>query len=79
MHLIYKPYTWMIFKTLPRDILRLGAIIERQSAETTPWGGGGVQVEVRNIIDSVIKSNFNLSFQNSYISKIASSAVMNLY
>lgn len=31
----------MIFKTLPRDILRLGAIIERQSAETTPWGGGG--------------------------------------
>lgn len=41
MHLIYKPYTWMIFKTLPRDILRLGAIIERQSAETTPWGGGG--------------------------------------
>lgn len=69
----------MIFKTLPRDILRLGAIKERQSAETTPWGGGGVQVEVRNIIDSVIKSNFNLSFQNSYISKIASSAVMNLY
>lgn len=41
MHLIYKPYTWMIFKTLPRDILRLGAIIERQSAETTPWGVGG--------------------------------------
>lgn len=41
--------------------------------------GGGVQVEVRNIIDSVIKSNFNLSFQNSYISKIATSAVMNLY
>lgn len=67
----------MIFKTLPRDILRLGAIIERQSAETTP--GEGVQVEVRNIIDSVIKSNFNLSFQNSYISKVASSAVMNLY
>lgn len=36
-------------------------------------------MEVRNIIDSVIKSNFNLSFQNNYISKIASSAVMNLY
>lgn len=79
MHLIYKPYTWMIFKTLPRDILRLGAIIERQSAETTPGGGGGVQVEVRNIIDSVIKSNFNLSFQKSYKSKIALRAVMNLY
>lgn len=44
-----------------------------------PLGGGGVQVEVRNIIDSVIKSNFNLSFQNSYKSKIALSAVMNLY
>lgn len=36
-------------------------------------------MEVRNIVDSVIKSNYNLSFQNNSISKIASSAVMNLY
>lgn len=43
------------------------------------FGGGGFQVEVRNIVDSVIKSNYNLSFKNNSISKIASSAVINLY
>lgn len=38
-------------------------------------------MKVRNIhvVDSVIKSNYNLSFQNNSISKIVSSAVMNLY